>query len=265
MIMKNPLLEMGAKVLRFCFLAGFVCLASSSLRAAQVTVFAAASLSESLQEIAGIYEKQSGDKIVFNFAASGALARQVEAGAPADVIFFADEAKADALQQKGLIVKETRRDRLANTLVLVTAPENAAVRCPSDLTKSAVARLALGDPRIVPAGSYAKEYFIKAGLWPALEPKVIPCENVRAALAVVESGNVDAGMVYKTDAAISKKVKVVFEIPRADGPKITYPLALLKSARDPKAAGKFMDFICGEQAGRIFGGLGFIVLPAANP
>ena len=179
-------------------------------------MFAAASLTDSLQEIAAAYEKQSGERIVFNFAASGLLARQIEEGAPADLFISADEARADALETKGLIVKETRQNLLANSLVIVTAPDTATVQSPGDLTNAAVKRVALGDPKTVPAGTYAKVYLEKSGLWPAIEPKVIPCENVRAVLAAVESGNVDAGLVYKTDAAISKKVRVVFEVPVGD-------------------------------------------------
>ncbi len=185
----------------------------TSSHAAQVTVFAAASLTDSLKEIAAAYEKQSGGRIVFNFAASGLLARQIEEGAPADIFFSADEAWADALETKGLLVKETRKNLLANSLVFVTASDIVGVQSPGDLTNAAVKRVALGDPKTVPAGTYAKVYLEKSGLWRGIEAKVIPCVNVRAVLAAVESGNVDAGVVYKTDAAISKKVRVVFEVP----------------------------------------------------
>jgi molybdate transport system substrate-binding protein len=239
-------------------------LAARTLVAAQVTVFAAASLTESLQEIAAAYEKQSGDKIVFNFAASGTLARQIEEGAPADIFFSADEAKADALEKKGLLVKETRKSLLGNSLVIVTPPDSAAIQSPSDLTNAAVKRVALGDTRIVPAGTYAKAYLEKSGLWAGLEPKVVPCENVRAVLAAVESGNVDAGVVYKTDAAISKKVKVAFEVPAADGPKISYPAALLANAPQPDAAKKFLGCLTGSEADAIFARHGFIVLSTAG-
>ena len=227
-------------------------------------VFAAASLTESLQEIAAAYEKQSGDKIVFNFAASGTLARQIEEGAPADIFFSADEAKADALEKKGLLVKETRKSLLGNSLVIVTPPDSAAIQSPADLTNAAVKRVALGDPRIVPAGTYAKAYLEKSGLWAGVEPKVVPCENVRAVLAAVESGNVDAGVVYKTDAAISKKVKVAFEVPAADGPKISYPAALVANAPHPDAAKKFLGCLTGSEADAVFARHGFIVLSTAG-
>jgi len=237
------------------------CLQAAS-PAAHVTVFAAASLTDSLQEIAGAYEKQSGTRIVFNFAASGVLARQIEEGAPVDLFLSADQARADALEAKGLLVKGTRTNLLANSLVIVTASDNASVQSPGDLTNATVKRVALGDPKTVPAGTYAIVYLEKSGLWPGIEPKVVPCENVRAVLAAVESGNVDAGLVYKTDAAISKKVRVVFEVPVGDGPKITYPVALVKDAPQPEAARKFLDYLAGSEAGAVFSRHGFVVLSA---
>ncbi len=229
------------------------------LRAATITVFAAASLTESLRQIAADYEKSSGDKIVFNFAASGPLARQIEAGAPADIFFSADEAKMDGLEQKGLLVSETRVSRLGNSLVIVTAPEGAAIQSPRDFTNAAVKRIAIGDVKTVPAGTYAKAYLEKLGLWAAVEPKVIPCENVRAVLAAVESGNVDAGVVYTTDAAISRKVKVAFAVPAAAAPKITYPLALVRGAPEPEAAKKFLAHLNADPAAQVFRKAGFLV------
>ena len=241
----------------------FLMLATSLAPAAQVTVFAAASLAEAVKEIAAGYEKRTGDKVVFNFAASGALARQIEEGAPADIFFSADEAKMDGVERKGLIVKETRRSRLSNLLVIVTTADSPlAIAAPKDLAKSNVKRLALGDPKTVPAGTYAREYLTPLALWPEVEQKVVPCENVRAVLAAVESGNVDAGIVYKTDAAISKQVKVVFEVPATAGPKISYPLALVKDSPQPAAAWRFLEHLAGPEAGAVFTRRGFILLPA---
>ena len=234
------------------------------LRAAPVTVFAAASLTESLQEIAAHYEKQSGDKIGFNFAASGTLARQIEEGAPADIFFSADETKADALEHKGWLVKETRKSRLGNSLVIVTVLEGPPSNSPAYLTNAAGQRVALGDPKIVPAGTYAKAYLEKNGLWSGVEPKMVPCASVRAVLAAVESGNIDAGVVYKTDAAISKTVKVAFEVPVADGPQITYPMALVAHAPNPAAAKKFLDYLAGSEAAAVFVRHGFTVLSPAG-
>ncbi|HTH47893.1 MAG TPA: molybdate ABC transporter substrate-binding protein [Candidatus Limnocylindria bacterium] len=230
--------------------------------AAEITVFAAASLAESLQEIAGVYQQESGDKVTFNFGASSLLARQIEEGAPADLFFSADEAKMDALDGKGLIVKETRKSRLGNTLVIVVASDRPlAISAAQDLADPKVKRLALAEPKSVPAGIYAKEYLTRQKLWTAVEPKVVPTENVRAALAAVESGNVDAGIVYQTDAAISQQVKVAFVVPAAEGPMISYPLALLKESKHPDAAKKFLAYLEAKAAGGIFRRYGFIVHP----
>jgi len=230
------------------------------LRGATINVFAAASLTDSLKEIAAGYEKQSGDKVAFNFGASSFLARQIEEGAPADLFFSADEAKMDGLDAKGLIVKETRKSRLSNSLVVVVAAEKgAAIETPKDLATDKVKRLALAEPKTVPAGIYAKEYLQKQNLWMALERKVVPTENVRGALAAVEAGNAEAGIVYKTDAAISKKVKVVYEVPAADSPSISYPMAVVKESRQINAAERFLKHLDSEEAGRIFKKFGFIV------
>jgi molybdate transport system substrate-binding protein len=237
-------------------------LPSLELRAAQVTVFAASSLTDSLKEVAGAYESKTGDKIVFNFAASSVLARQIEEGAPADIFFSADEAKMDALETKGLVVKGTRGSPLSNLLVIVTAQEKAvSIKSVYDLTNSTVQRLALADPKTVPIGIYAREYLQKARLWDVLLPKAIIVENVRAALAAVEAGNADAAFVYKTDAAISKKANVAVQIPGEEGPKISYSVALVENAPHGEAAKAFLGYTMGEDAAKVFQKFGFITLP----
>jgi molybdate transport system substrate-binding protein len=134
------------------------------------------------------------------------------------------------------------------------------IHSPSDLTNAAIQHLAIGEVKTVPCGTYAKAYLEKSSLWPAVESKAVPCESVRAVLAAVESGNVEAGFVYKTDAAISKKVKVTYEVPVADAPKISYPLALLKDAPQPEAAKKFIAYLDSEAATAVFKKFGFVVL-----
>lgn len=232
----------------------------AGLRAAPVTVFAAASLTESLQQVAALYEAKSGDQIVFNFAASGPLVRQIEAGAPADLFISADQSHMDELAARGLIVTASRQDLLGNTLVIVTPPEDTTIRGPADLTNAAVQRIALGELKTVPCGTYARQYFVQIGLWAAVAPKVIPCQSVRAVLATVGSGNVDAGVVYKTDAAISKNVRVAYEVPAGAGPKITYPAALVKDSPNPAAAQEFLTFLASQEAAQIFRRHGFIIL-----
>jgi len=236
-------------------------LLAPSLQAAEINVFAAASLTDSLKEIAARYEKQSGDKLVFNLGASSTLARQIEAGAPVDIFFSADEAKMDGLEKKGLIDVATRKSRLGNALVIVVASDSVLkIDSAYALTNAAVQKLALADPQAVPAGVYAKQWLESFHLWSAIEPKVVPTENVRAALAAVESGNVEAGVVYKTDAGISKKVKVAYEVPVKDAPKISYPVALVKESQQAEAAKKFLNYLDSKDAGDIFKKFGFVLL-----
>ena len=235
-------------------------LPAGAARAGDIVVFAAASLADSLQEITRAYTRQSGQKVALNFGSSGTLARQIQEGAPAGIFFSADLAQMDFLEKLGLIVAPTRRNRLANSLVIVVADDSKLpIASAKDLTQPAVKRLALADPQTVPAGIYSKKYLEKLGLWPALSPKVVPTDNVRAALAAVESGNVQAGMVYKTDAAISKHVKIACTVPPADGPAILYPMALVKDSKDPAAARKFLDYLDSPEATRVFEKFGFLI------
>jgi len=245
--------------LQILLLAGLV-LGAGAARAASIVVFAAASLTDSLQEIGRDYTRQSGEKVVLNFGSSSSLARQIEEGAPADVFFSADQAQMDSLAKQGLIVTETRRNRLSNSLVIVVADDSKlAIVSAKDLTQASVKRIALADPQTVPAGIYSRRYLEKLGLWPALASKVVPTDNVRAALAAVESGNVEAGMVYKTDAAISKKVKIAFAVPPGETPDILYPMAVVKASREPVAARKFLDYLNSAEAARMFEKFGFLI------
>jgi molybdate transport system substrate-binding protein len=235
------------------------------LGAAEIMVFAAASLTDALREIALAYEKSSGDKPVFNLAASSMLARQIEEGAPADLFFSADEEKMDILEKKGLIVKETRRDLLSNSLVIVVAKDSSvSINSPQDLTKAR--RIALAEPKTVPAGIYARKYLEQAHLWPKVAGSVIPTENVRAALSAVEAGNVDAGIVYKTDAAISKKVKIAYEVPISDAPRISYSVAVVKDSRNVARAAQFLQHLQSAASAKIFKKYGFLAprSPAAS-
>jgi molybdate transport system substrate-binding protein len=235
-------------------------LAIPAVQAAPLTVFAAASLTDSLKEIGRDYQRDTGQKIDFNFAGSSLLARQVEEGAPADVFFSADEVWMDTLERKGLIVKNSRRDRLSNSLVIVVpSGTSSSIASPKDLAGGKVTRLALADPQAVPAGLYAREYLQKLHLWSQIAPKVIPMSNVRAALAAVESGDAEAGIVYKTDAAISKKIRIAYEVPSLEGPKISYPVAVIKDCPSPQAAEAFLKYLESDQAGKVFQRYGFVL------
>jgi molybdate transport system substrate-binding protein len=248
-------------------LALFVCLCWGAPRlfGAELTVFAAASLTDALREIALDYEKGTRDKIVFNFAGSSTLARQIEEGAPADLFFSADEAQMNRLQNKGRIVEGTRQDRLSNSLVIVVAAEKgASVRSPRELAGPAIRRITLGDPRAVPIGVYARQYLEKLGLWEAVAAKIVPTENVRGALAAVEAGNADASIVYKTDALTSKGVVIAYSVPIEEGPEIRYPVALVRGAKEPVACRRFIAYLDGESASKTFERRGFLVLKPAH-
>lgn len=229
-----------------------------SVQAAKLTVHAASSLTDAMKEIAAAYEKQSGDTIRLNFDASSILARQIEEGAPADIFLSADEAKMDALEKDGRLVPGTRHSLLSNTLVIVI-PSDSSLKIQSavDLTRPEIKKIAISQPSTVPVGIYTKEYLTKLGLWDKLVSKVVPTQNVRASLAAVESGNVEAGFVYRTDALISDKVKVAFEIPATAGSKISYPVAVLAASPDPTSAKKFLAHLTSEPALAVFRKFGF--------
>jgi len=228
--------------------------------AANLRVSAAASLTDVLHELGEVYQKESGDTLLFNFGASSTLARQLVEGAPGDVFISADELKMDQLQQHGLIDKKSRRSILSNTLVIIVPSDsNLKIASPKDLADPAIRNVAIAEPQSVPAGIYAKEYLRKLGVWTRITYKIIPTDNVRAALAAVESGNVETGIVYKTDAMISKVVRVAYEVPEAEGPNISYPAAVLADSRQKAAAQRFLDFLTSEKAKAMFRKYGFLV------
>lgn len=232
----------------------------SAARAEDLVVFAAASLTDALQEVGADYQKTTGQRVVFNFGASSLLARQIQEGAPADLFLSADEARMDALERKALL-RGPRRSVLSNTLAVVV-PKGSRLRLvsPADLAGPGVRTLVLAEPTTVPAGLYAKQYLRSQGLWSRVIDRVVPTENVRAALAAIEAGNADAGIVYRTDAAISREVEVAFEVPAAEGPPIAYPFAVLRGARDPEAAARFLEFLVSPRALATFRRFGFLVL-----
>lgn len=234
--------------------------AGFSFAAEELFVHAAASLTDAMNEIATGFENKTGTRVVLNLGASNILARQIEEGAPADIFFSADEIKMDELEKADLIDPESRKSLLSNTLVIVVPLESMLVfHSPMDLEK-VEGNIVMADPEVVPAGIYAKEYLKKIGIWQKILARIVAAENVRAALAAIEAGNGEAGIVYKTDARISKKVKVAFEVPWKDGPKISYPVALTRETSKRKLALEFLKYLESEQAIKIFKKFGFVVL-----
>jgi molybdate transport system substrate-binding protein len=231
-------------------------------RAEEIIVSAASSLTDALKEIAKSYESKTRNQVTLNFGGSAALARQIVEGAPADIFFSADAEKMDLLEKLGRIDSRTRRDLLSNRLVLIVALDSKlTIRSPRDLLRPEVKRAAVAEPSSVPAGIYTKQYLEAEGLWHGVRDRIVPVLDVRAALAAVESGNVEAGFVYKTDAAISKKVKVAYEVPIDKGPKIAYPVAIVEASRKKPAAREFLQFLSDPAASGLFRKFGFIVLP----
>jgi molybdate transport system substrate-binding protein len=251
----------GGRTLKIAslFLGAFIV---AGVSAAEITVHAAASLTDALKEIGPTFEKQSGDTLRFNFGASSTLARQLEEGAPGDLFLSADEAKMDRLEKKGFLVPGTRRSLLSNRLVIIVPADAPQIpKSAADLTRPQYKKITLAEPATVPAGIYTREYLQRIGIWDALKEKLVPTENVRGALAAVEGGNVEAGFVYKTDALVSRKVKIALEISSDEGPKISYPLAVLKSSKDEERAKKFADYLRGPAARETFMKFGFSFAP----
>ena len=245
----------------------FFCLAVvAPARAAQppLTVFAAASLKESMDEAASAYQQATGQPVRVSYAGSSALARQIEQGAPADVFVSADLDWMDALESKGLVDARTRTDLLGNTLVLVAPAGSTAM--PLVLRRGLDLRPLLGERgRIalalvdsVPAGKYAKAAFTSLGMWDALAPRTAQAENVRAALLLVARGEAPLGVVYGSDAKAEPRVRVLATFPAGSHPPIVYPVARLRASRHPQAAA-FVRWLQGPAAAAIFRGHGFSV------
>lgn len=227
-----------------------------------VTVFAAASLGGALTDIAKAYTARTGVAVVTSCAGSSTLARQIENGAPADVFISADERWMDRLASLQLIDAGSRSDLLGNALVVIAPAGKAfALTMAKDFpAQTAFAgRIALGDPAAVPAGIYAKESFVHLGWWPWLEGRVAPAADVRAALRLVESAEVDCGVVYATDAKSSAKIEVIATIPEDLHAPVRYPAAVLSTAGPAPRA--FLAALHAPEAAAIFVRHGFTVLP----
>ncbi len=240
-----------------------VCLAACSQprdKAQPLVVLAAASLQEALNAVADAWAAQGHPRPTLSFAASSALARQIESGAPADLFLSADEAWMDAVEQAGSLRRGTRRDLLTNSIVLI-APKPSAITVdladPAALSAAlGIARLAMADPDVVPAGKYGKAALEHLDAWNEVSGAVIRAENVRAALALVESGEAPLGIVYATDAAASRKVRVVATFPESSHSPIRYPIAVLTASRNAQA-GPFEQFLGSPKGRAIFARHGF--------
>ena len=247
---------------QFCWIAVFFLLrAPAPACADDILVSAAASLTDALKEIGRAYQSKTKNRVTFAFASSSTLARQIEAGAPVDVFFSADLQTMDALEKNGRLEPGTRKQLLSNQLVIIVPADlPTIINSPQDLLDPRVRRIALAEPSSVPAGVYSRRYLESLGLWGKIKPKIIPVLDVRATLASVEAGNVEAGIVYKTDATNSEKVKTVFEVPVGKGPKIIYSVAILKESKSKAAAKEFLNAMVSSSGLDVFKRYGFLVL-----
>jgi molybdate transport system substrate-binding protein len=238
----------------------FLSASQSAAWADEILVSAAASLTDVLKEITGTYQVKSKHTVKFNFGPSNGLARQIEEGAPADIFFSADLAQMDTLEKNGRLEPGTRKNLLSNQLVIIVPTDSKiAISSAKDLLKGDVKKIVLAEPTAVPVGVYSRKYLTDESLWEHLKTKVVPVQDARATLAAVESGNVEAGFVYKTDATVSKKVKIVYEVPIDKGPKITYPVAIVKESKHKDAARDYTSYLSAPAAKDTFKKSGFVL------
>lgn len=225
-----------------------------------LTISAAASFKDALNEIGRSYQKSHPRVgLRFNFGSSGTLQRQIEQGAPVDIFVAAADKNMDELAAQNLIVKDTRRVLAGNRLVLIVpADSRLPVHSFKDAVSPVVRQVAIGGAA-VPAGIRAREVFGKLGIWPQVERKAVQSKDVREVLTQVELGNVDAGVVYRTDAAISRRVRVVAVAPANMHKPIRYPVAALHESRSPAVARNFITYLTSPQAKRILRKYQFIV------
>jgi molybdate transport system substrate-binding protein len=227
----------------------------------ELTVSAAISLKDALDEAKQLYTRDHPDvSIAINYGASGTLQLQIEQGAPVDVFVSAAPKQMDALEMKGLLLAGTRKDLVQNEVVLIVPKDSRlGLATFNDLTRPDVKQVALGEPATVPAGEYAKETLTSLGIYDAVKAKAILAKDVRQVLTYVESGNVDAGIVYATDAASSARVMVAAIAPPKSHSLVIYPGAVVKATANPEAAKAFLDFLAGPRGAAVFLKYGFKV------
>ena len=227
-----------------------------------LTVSAAASLQDAMKAVQAIYQKDHPTvTLTYNFASSGSLQQQIEQGAPVDVFFSASPKQMDALEKKGLLLPGSRRNLLKNSIVLIIPQGKSGIATFEDLKKEAVKNLSIGEPSSVPAGQYGKEVLESLGLWQSVQPKIVFAKDVRQVLSYVEMANVDAGIVYQTDAKVSKQITIVAVAPESSHSPIIYPVAVIAESKQAKIAEEFVNFLASEAAIASFTRYGF--LPAS--
>ncbi len=233
---------------------------SNPAKQADLLVSAAASLQDSMKEVAEAYAKKHPNvKLTFNFGSSGALQQQIEQGAPADLFLSAGAKQMAALIDKGFVDSGQQSVLLSNSLVvIVPADSKKEIAAMEDLGKAEVTKIAMGEVDTVPAGTYAKEALSHYKLWDSIQPKLIFTKDVRQVLSYVESGNVDAGIVYSTDVLNSNKARVALKAESGSHKPIQYPAGIVKASKQPSEAAEFYKYLQGEEASAIFAKFGFM-------
>lgn len=250
-----------ARILSFLLLLLSISCGRPSIDSEPIVVSAAVSLRDSFVEIGAIYSQRSGRDVTFNFGSSGVLQKQIETGAPADVFVSAGTVQMDALMQRGLIDPESKTDIAGNALVaIVPTTHSNQVTDLNELSGANIARIAIGNPKTVPAGQYTEQALQQAGLAETLRSRLVFGEDVRQVLEYVVRGEVDAGIVYATDAKIGGDgVRVAFVIPHDLHDQIIYPAAIVKASRHPDAAKAFIELVHSDTGRDILRSHGFIV------
>ncbi len=227
----------------------------------ELNISAAASMKDAMAEIQSNYQKKVPHvKLIVNLGASGSLQKQIEQGAPADVFISAAPNQMNELEAKNLVNKATRKNLLENKLVLI-ALKNSTLKISKleDLQNENVKQISIGETKVVPAGQYAEQALKKLGVWDKVQSKIVFAKDVRTVLAYVDTGNVDAGLVYKTDAAASSKVKILAIAPDGSHAPIIYPAAVLTGTKNQKAAEEFLAYMAGSEGKTVFEKYGFVM------
>ena len=239
------------------FIAGLLLAGQGVPLTKPITVSAAVSLTDVLTAVAEAYAR-TGGTVRFNFAASNVLARQIVNGAPVDMFISADEAQMDVVAAAGLVSTGSRVTLLRNQLaVAVPNDRPRTFKGIREIAEPSFKRIAIGDPAAVPVGVYARQYLEQEGLWDAVQARLVPTGSARAALAAVESGAVDAAIVYRTDIRVALKATVAWIVSADRGPRIVYPAAIVKTTASAGESKRFLDFLRGDAAARIFERFGF--------
>lgn len=231
---------------------------NEQVQSQEIVVSAASSLKNSLTELEKMYSRENpGIKLTFNFGGSGTLQKQIEQGAPVDLFISAGKSQVDALDQKNLLLKDSIIDLVGNDLVLVVGKDNTDVKSLQDLTRPSVKEISMGTPETVPAGKYAQESLEKLHLWDTIQSKLILAKDVTQVLYYVETGNVEAGLVYQSDALGSTKVKIAMKVPADSHKAIVYPAGVVAATKNQQVAEDFLKYLQSPEAQQVFVRYGF--------